>query len=226
MCCAEFLVKYILFFFNFVFTLAGIALIGLGIAALVQINQIVDLIPVPINGIPIAIIVLGSIIFVIAFFGCCGAIRESRCLLTMYFICMAILAAGKIYLATVIFGALDTLQSTVEGWVDTAFEKEDLRKVFHVLEEVFQCCGTTGPGSYVGVYPILPPTCCASGVAECTDDLAFGGCRARLGSYFENFGEAIAAVLIVVIVVELVAMLFGMFMCWSVSEKRQRGRYY
>lgn len=31
---------------------------------------------------PIVIIVIGVIIFVIAFFGCCGAIRESTCMLT------------------------------------------------------------------------------------------------------------------------------------------------
>lgn len=28
----------------------------------------------------IAIIIIGSVIFVIAFFGCCGAIRESHCM--------------------------------------------------------------------------------------------------------------------------------------------------
>jgi len=30
---------------------------------------------------PIALMVVGSIIFVIAFFGCCGAIRESHCMI-------------------------------------------------------------------------------------------------------------------------------------------------
>lgn len=30
---------------------------------------------------PITLIVVGSIIFVIAFFGCCGAIRESHCMI-------------------------------------------------------------------------------------------------------------------------------------------------
>jgi CD63 antigen len=30
---------------------------------------------------PIVLIVVGSIIFVIAFYGCCGAIRESHCMI-------------------------------------------------------------------------------------------------------------------------------------------------
>ncbi|CAH0755489.1 unnamed protein product [Diatraea saccharalis] len=129
--CVEFIVKYVLFFANFVFSLAGLALIGTGIAVLVQLSEILEVVPSAINGIPIAVIVLGVIVFVIAFFGCCGAIRESRCLLTMYFVCMAILAAGKIYLVTVIFNGLQTLQKTVEGWVENAFDK---REAFGVLE--------------------------------------------------------------------------------------------
>jgi Tetraspanin family. len=30
---------------------------------------------------PIALIVVGSIVFIIAFYGCCGAIRESHCMI-------------------------------------------------------------------------------------------------------------------------------------------------
>jgi CD63 antigen len=30
---------------------------------------------------PIALMVVGSIVFVVAFYGCCGAIRESHCML-------------------------------------------------------------------------------------------------------------------------------------------------
>jgi CD63 antigen len=30
---------------------------------------------------PIALMVVGSIVFVIAFYGCCGAIRESHCMI-------------------------------------------------------------------------------------------------------------------------------------------------
>jgi CD63 antigen len=35
---------------------------------------------VDISASPIALIVVGSIVFVVAFYGCCGAIRESHCM--------------------------------------------------------------------------------------------------------------------------------------------------
>lgn len=36
---------------------------------------------VNISASPIALIVVGSIVFIIAFYGCCGAIRESHCMI-------------------------------------------------------------------------------------------------------------------------------------------------
>ncbi|CAH0400272.1 unnamed protein product [Chilo suppressalis] len=221
-CCAEFIIKYVLFFANFVFSLAGLALIGVGIAVLVQISGI-DALPSGLNAIPISVIVLGSIIFCIAFFGCCGAIRESQCLLTMYFICMAILAAGKIYLATVIFNGLRTLDSIVTGWVNGAFDQSG-RPGFRILEVAFRCCGNTGPGAYAPDV-LVPSSCCPDPAADsdtCPVDDAFErGCTQAVSEYFETFGEAIGGVLITVIIIELVAMLFGMFLCWSVRSNRR-----
>lgn len=56
--------------------------IGLGIAVLVALGNINEIIPA-INTIPILVIVVGCIIFLVAFFGCCGAIRENGCFLIM-----------------------------------------------------------------------------------------------------------------------------------------------
>lgn len=63
--------------------MAGAALLGVGIAHRLNYDDITDLIPEQYNVdfAPTAVIVVGAIIFVIAFFGCCGAIKESRFLL-------------------------------------------------------------------------------------------------------------------------------------------------
>lgn len=63
--------------------LAGIGLIGVGIAVLLQLSDVLELIPVAVDVVPISIIVLGSIIFLISFLGCCGALRESCCMLSL-----------------------------------------------------------------------------------------------------------------------------------------------
>ncbi|XP_063365054.1 tetraspanin-9-like [Cydia amplana] len=224
MCLAAFVVKYVLFFANAVFALAGLGLLGVGIAVLVQFSDLVEIVPVAINSIPIAVIVVGAVVFLISVFGCCGAIRESRCLLIMYSVCMMILAAVKIYLAVVIFRNLSDIYNVVEGWIRDAFDNTNLREAFHVVEAAFRCCGVSGPGSYDGVYAALPPTCCAdpadADVGTCAAADAFGGCANIVADWFNTFGDIVGIVLITVIVVELVAMVFGLFLSNRITNRK------
>ncbi|XP_062531423.1 23 kDa integral membrane protein isoform X6 [Bombyx mori] len=204
MCCPEFIAKYVLFIANLVFSLAGLAIIRLGVAVLRNLRDLQDILPV--NALPIGIIVLGCIIFIIAFLACCGAIKESRCMLITYSIFMVILVAVKIYLAIVVFGFLSDVTSTITSWVTTAFNTSSLRDVYHVMEALFNCCGTTGPSSYDGILSQLPPSCCASPVDNTFyAPNAFPGCTTRLIDYFDTFGRAIGSVLIIIIFLELVA---------------------
>ncbi|KAI8432446.1 hypothetical protein MSG28_004838 [Choristoneura fumiferana] len=169
MCCVAFLVKYVLFFTNVVFS----------------ITEVLELIPVNLNLIPISVIVLGSVIFLIALFGCCGAIRESRCLLIMYSVSMLILAAAKIWLTVIIFQGLSSIYDT------------------------FRCCGVNGPDSYIGVYPAIPPTCCANpttsdNTGTCAREDSFDGCANIVADYFE-----------------LVAMIFGLYLSNTITNNKR-----
>lgn len=67
----------------FSFQLAGLTIVILGAVMLVNINALEGLpdLPAIIADMPIVVIVIGGVILVIGFFGCCGAMRESKCLL-------------------------------------------------------------------------------------------------------------------------------------------------
>lgn len=61
--------------------LCGLAILIAGALSYANIDKIdKHLQDVNISGSPIALIVVGSIVFVVAFYGCCGAIRESHCM--------------------------------------------------------------------------------------------------------------------------------------------------
>lgn len=81
--CGAHIVKYILFLFNFLCLVAGVLLIVFGSLVLTNNAGVmhipVDLVEFP-QGIPIAAIVLGAIIFLISFLGCCGACKENNCM--------------------------------------------------------------------------------------------------------------------------------------------------
>ncbi|XP_032518177.2 23 kDa integral membrane protein-like [Danaus plexippus] len=219
--CGEFLVKYVLFFANLFFALAGLALLGLGIAVELRISnaaEILDKSPI-FQLTPIGAMVIGSIIFLVAFFGCCGAIRESNCMLIVYSIFMIMLMILKVTLATLIFVKQDELLTNIPVWLNETFTRDQI--AFQGIEKSFSCCGPAGALSY-GLAP-LPATCCAN--TPCTLINAYSGCGDIVTEFFETFGLAIGSVAIVVGAIELVAVVFSLCLANHARNKNRRSRY-
>ncbi|KAA8579327.1 hypothetical protein FQN60_010667, partial [Etheostoma spectabile] len=75
--------KYLMFIFNFFIFLGGSFLLGVGVWVLVDpmgFRDIVAANPLLFTGVYV-ILALGSMLFLLGFLGCCGAIRENKCLL-------------------------------------------------------------------------------------------------------------------------------------------------
>lgn len=217
--CGEFLVKYILFFANLVFALAGLTLLGLGIAIQLQIKAIVAVTDANFQVAPITAMVVGGIVFFIAFLGCCGAIRESNCMLVTYAIFMLLLMIVKLVLAILIFTKLDDIVAKLPQWLNEAFSRD--RISFQDIERTFSCCGPAESLSYLHLP--LPETCCAT--APCNQENAYSGCNDIVVSFFNTFGLAIGIVAIVVVAIELVAAVFGLCLANHVRNKSRRARY-
>lgn len=60
--------------------LFGIALIAVGAYVQSQLHEYLNFFDTNVNGPAILLIVVGLVIFVISFFGCCGAIKENYCM--------------------------------------------------------------------------------------------------------------------------------------------------
>ncbi|KAG8239400.1 hypothetical protein J437_LFUL018932, partial [Ladona fulva] len=74
------LVKYLLFLFNLVFVITGIVLISIGASVLAAYKQYdVFLEPRFVTSAEL-IVAVGVIVLIVAFFGCCGAIKENYCM--------------------------------------------------------------------------------------------------------------------------------------------------
>lgn len=65
----------------FLLQLGGIAILAVGVAFFLRIGEIEKIFDEwNVQVVPILFIVIGAIIFIVAFFGCCGAIKESHCM--------------------------------------------------------------------------------------------------------------------------------------------------
>ena len=80
-----------------IFALVGLVLMGFGIYVQLEAKDYLNFLGDNYTNTPVFIIILGAIIFVVAFFGCCGAIKENKCMMYTYgFLLFVILIAQVI----------------------------------------------------------------------------------------------------------------------------------
>lgn len=100
-------IKYTLFIFNFIIWICGIVILACGLYLL--INDLVDSSPYYTLAMEdgsekfftYALIIVGSLIMLLGFLGCCGAILENKCMLIVFFVLLILIflilvAAGLI----------------------------------------------------------------------------------------------------------------------------------
>jgi len=73
-------VKYLLFIFNLLFVVSGVIILSVGISIKAYYSDYELFLDDQYFSTPNLLIAIGSIIFIIAFFGCCGAVKENFCM--------------------------------------------------------------------------------------------------------------------------------------------------
>ncbi|CAK8672193.1 tetraspanin-18B-like [Clavelina lepadiformis] len=200
--------KYLMFVFNLLIFLGGAAMLGTGIWVLVGGNSFKQLFsanPVIFSSVYI-IIAVGSFLLVIGFLGCCGAIKENKCLLGTFFLVILI-----IFILEIVGGVLafvfypDAKQTAIDSMNLYGVDSEQGKSVtaaWDAIQENLNCCGINSPGDWT-LYSNykLPPASCGGP----NEILKRPGCEEALKMYF----YILAGVAIAVLVIELLAMIFA-----------------
>jgi len=139
-----------MFIFNFIFWLVGAALIGVGTWSYIEKDRfdvdgardIYDII----FDVSITIIVIGCIIFVIAFAGCLGALRENICLLKFFSYALGVIFLLEVVGAILAFVFSNEVKDMVteklqdEG-IENYRDDPDFQSLIDWFQETFECCG-------------------------------------------------------------------------------------
>jgi len=149
-------VKYTMFFFNFIFWLMGLLLIGIGIYAIMdkwssgeafKLNTIFDVI----FNVGFLLLLIGVVVFIVSFAGCIGALRENMCLLRFYSLClllfflaeMTVIALGFIYPHKLTeFLEKELSQKLIQSYRDDL----DFQNIIDLIQQDFECCGLSSDG--------------------------------------------------------------------------------
>lgn len=216
-------IKYVLFVFNLLCSLCGIALVVIGGVSLAKVAELQDVteehnIVAP----SILFIVLGSVVFVIAFFGCCGAIRESYCMTSTYGFFLMVLIIAQIVVAALVFIYVGDAREAIKTGFDKLFDQRDRPQNAELIDTIqanLQCCGKSSALDWLGSHP---QSCCKAGTAPLC--IPFGtGCRARLGEFIDTAGDVLGWVSLGVAAVELIGLIAA---CCLANGIRNRERRY
>jgi CD63 antigen len=209
--CLSGIAKYLLFLFNFLIVVCGIVLIAIGAIILVNENKgIESFTDFSVGGFAIAV---GVIIFLIAFFGCCGAIKENSCLLTSYAVILIVLLILQIVLGALAFVAIKNDDGELDKQVNTVVNKvfedyvkdntnEDKKKVIDEIQKDFECCGVNGPRDWDTAGLDVPDSCYEDGDRQISKRFTVG-CANKFKDVITSSIKVIGGVAIGFAVVEV-----------------------
>lgn len=147
MACFSTTLKYIVLLFNLLFFFLGCAIIGCGIYMQVKMAAYFDLLgDITINSATIFIII-GVIITIISFFGCCGAIMENPCMMYTFATLVTLMLLIEVGLTVVILiykddvknGVIDQMKSGLVNYNET--DKHGVTITWDAMQETYECCG-------------------------------------------------------------------------------------
>ncbi|XP_035239341.1 tetraspanin-2 [Anguilla anguilla] len=203
-------VKYLLFVFNFIFWLVGSLVLAVGLWLRFDTDTVSLLNE---EGAPdtffIGVYILigaGGLMMLVGFFGCCGAVRESQCLLGSFFACLLVIFGAEI--AAGVFGFLnkDKIIEEVQSFYSkSASENNNGTTIASVYHKVLECCGTKDSPN---------PTLCAD---EPTDK----DCTTAITEFFNNKLYVIGYVGIGIAGVMIIGMIFSMVLCCAIRNSRE-----
>ncbi|XP_062422291.1 tetraspanin 35 [Pungitius pungitius] len=235
--------KMMMFVFNGVIFLAGAAILGVGIWVKVDSGSILGVLGKIDNAPPelgqvlnvgYLLIAIGVLLLVIGFLGCCGAVRESTCMLLLFFVIVLVVFIAEVAGAVVIlvFRPLaDELltklgKAAVESIKKDYGENADVTGLWNTTMTSLHCCGFYNSSDFVDspYYEhhgsLYPPQCCAVTESACVQTAAtITGCFPKIKKLFEENTVVIVGVALGIAALEICAMAVSMILYCRIKSK-------
>ncbi|XP_026204971.1 tetraspanin 35 [Anabas testudineus] len=239
--------KGMMFLFNGVIFLAGAAILGVGIWVKVDSGSILSLLgkiqntPTELSqvlNVGYLLIAVGALLVIIGFLGCCGAVRESQCMLLLFFIIVLLVfiaeVAGAIVilvfrpLADQLFAQIGT--AAVQSIRSDYGANADVTGLWNTTMTTLQCCGFYNASDFVGspYYTNnrnqFPPQCCPGFSNPCNQMVAgnstVSGCFPKIKLLIDSNTVAIVAVALGIAALEICAMAVSMILYCKIKSMK------
>ncbi|XP_044018603.1 23 kDa integral membrane protein-like [Aphidius gifuensis] len=240
--CTDQLMKITLFIFNFILLLIGIGIICVavrpsiigefdGIEELKAVTDTLKDIRFPTT----ELIIVGSFISLVSFYGCCGAATKSTFCLKLYTAFNLIIIGGLIVTTAICYYQYkDITKNDVEKFIADNFNNDKYngsKTIINLVQSSQYCCGKTGKEDY-GNTVNFPLSCCPRNYTEintCYENAYKVSCISKVVEVLHEFNTDIDKVKKSLLyislgsgITEIVTSIFAMSLAQSISNDRRR----
>jgi len=234
--------KYLLFVFNIIFWLTGVALIVAGAVVKARYSSYTYIIGDKLSDAPIVLIVVGCIIVLIGFIGCCGAVREHYGLLIAFAVLMAAVFFCEIGAGIAAYVERHKMRAQIDlqmrkgmGLYKTG-AYSDVDKTIDDVQQNLQCCGAENYEDWYNNSAVLkksnniPDSCCKKMTPKCGDgerfkpkreiDMKFNtiGCLTEVINFTESNIDIIGGIGIGIAIVQALGIVLSCCLARSIRR--------
>ncbi|XP_003220266.2 tetraspanin-1 isoform X2 [Anolis carolinensis] len=236
MSCFTFL-KVMMVLFNLAIVIGGGVLLGIGIWVSVDSSSFLNMFG-PLSSsvlqfvnVGYLLIAIGAVLFLLGFLGCCGAQKESKCLLMTFFSIVLIIFIVEVAAAVVALVYTSLAETILQGTVTQLLKNEygksaDITTVWNATMKDLKCCGLSNYTDFDNSYYMsqkheYPSYCCEKdpcNEAE-AEKSSVPGCFPQLLSEIRKNAGVVGGVAAGICALEIAAMAVAMYIYCRLDEK-------
>ncbi|XP_029987569.1 LOW QUALITY PROTEIN: tetraspanin-1-like [Sphaeramia orbicularis] len=226
-------VKLMMVLFNLLIFLGGITLVAMGIWVSVDGGSFLKVLgPFSSQGtlfvnVGFFCIAIGAVLVLMGLLGCCGAHKESKCLLLMFFSIVLIIFIAEVAAAVVALAYSSFAEGLLRAWATPTLQNDYgsepvVTKIWNTTMTELKCCGFTNYTDFMGSKfakengGSLPPSCCWTHSAPCSPEEArrsdVQGCFKHILKTLQENANIVGGIAAGIGILEIAAMAVSMYL--------------
>jgi len=171
--CGTGIVKFVMFLFNFMFVVGGILMVTAGVLTLTGYQDYQHLVPQldEYKAPPILLIAAGCAVFLIAFMGCCGVLRENNCMMMTYAVFLSIILLVQVGIAVAAYLYEDDFKEAINKGLEKSinnYNQQQVKDGWDTMQSNLKCCGYNEYKDWQ-IHGSVPESCCLKPGEGCSD---------------------------------------------------------
>ncbi|XP_047988796.1 CD63 antigen-like [Leguminivora glycinivorella] len=226
-------VKYLLIAFNLLFAITGLIIFIVGIKAEMRLSPYIDFTDGHFwSSAPVVQIIVGVVIFIVAFLGCCGAFNENHCMIVTFAVLLLVTFIAELAVGIAGYANHANLEQSVVRHLNESLKEyptnKDVQRSWDIMQTDLVCCGVFGPKDWSNNTLPVPDSCCSArevtdgAAAACnmdSTDIHSNGCLPKMLDIFKDNAYLIGGVGLGIAFVPLLGVIFACCLARSIRSQ-------